>query len=83
VITDALLTYFAALVESMVSLLPSMASPWDVVGTAGAIAKYTAPLDDVVPFFAPLNVLIKVVAVTFPALFAYRVGLWLYKRIRG
>ena len=82
-ITDAILSFFAAILEPVVSALPHGTTPWDVANTAGQIAKYTTPINEVVPIFGPLNAIVKVISVTFPALLTYRIGLWLYKRIRG
>lgn len=82
-ITDAILGFLAAILEPIVNALPHGTSPWDVNNTAGQIAKYTAPINAVVPIFGPLNAIVKVIAVTFPALLTYRIGLWLYNRIRG
>ena len=83
-ITEALLGMFYGLLHGLIALVPDVPFPLaDAGGWAADIAPYVAMLDRLVPFAEPMSAIIKLLVVAFPGLLAYRVALFLYKRVRG
>lgn len=82
-IVDLVLELLAGILSTFMDLLPAGDPPFNGSSLGGSIAAALMPINRVVPFMAPLEAILTVVVVTFPALLGYRVGLFLYKRVRG
>jgi len=82
-IVDWLLNALYAVISPVVDALPS-ASPPDVATNAAQwFIDALAAVDTFVPVRDPLLFLMGAVSTTFAGLLAYRVGLFIYNRIRG
>jgi len=81
-IVDVILGLLYALVEPLVSLLPTVVFPF-TVNDLDPVMEPLWRLNYVLPFISPAQWIVALVLATFGALVLYRAGLWTYSRIRG
>lgn len=82
-IVDGLLNLFHAMFAPIVDLLPEGDFPIDAPTSSFGAVNYVARLDYLVPVLGPLQFLIAAVGATFAGLLAYRIGVFLYTKVRG
>lgn len=82
-IVDGILNLLFSILEPIVSALPTGHLPAGWTTAAGAFGGYIGSIDRIVPIAAPFTFLVGVVLSTIPALIAYRVGVWVFDKIRG
>jgi len=82
VIVDGILNLMFGILEPLFDLLPSGTFPIETTGYSGFLEPLR-DLDYLLPFMAPLSWLVGVASVTLAGLLAYRVGIFLYSKLRG
>lgn len=85
-ITDLLIGLLAGILRPVLGLLPQVElddTIRDAAEAGGVVGSYVSIIDAAVPVAGPLRAILALLMATFPALLAYRAGLWLYNRLRG
>jgi len=83
VIIDGLLNLLYAILEPLVSVLPTGNLPESGLGVWNGFAGLLASLDEFLPVAAPFRFFLNVVLVTLPAFLTFRIGVWIFDKIRG
>jgi len=81
-IVDGVLNLLYTILSPAIDLLPTGTFPIPT-NTGQGFKEAVWKLDQVVPFLSPVVWLFSVVGLTWAALLAYRVGVFLYGKIRG
>jgi len=82
-IVDGLLNLFYSVLAPIVEALPTGSLP-SMDGTAwNTFAQWIWSVDALVPIAGPFQFMVGLVIATVPAFLAYRVGVFIYNKIRG
>jgi hypothetical protein len=82
VIVDGVLNLLYGILSPLVGLLPTGTFPI-ATNFGQGLKEVIWKVDYLVPFLSPFVWLFSVVALTWSALLAYRVGVFLYNKVRG
>jgi len=83
VIVDGILNLFYSILAPIIEALPKGNLPEGWFSGINAFAGYLYSIDSIVPIAAPFVFLVGVIVTTLPALIAYRVGVFIYDKVRG
>lgn len=82
-IVDGILNMLYAILEPLVSALPTGSLPEGLGGAFNTFAQWLWSVDALVPIAGPFQFMAGVVLTTVPAFLAYRVGVFVFNKIRG
>lgn len=82
-IADFFLNFFYSILSPLVDALPTGELPPEVGSVWNGFAGWIGSVDQLVPIAAPFRFMVSVVVATVPAFITYRVGVFVYNKIRG
>jgi hypothetical protein len=82
-IVDGLLNLFHAILGPIVDALPKGNLPPDIFYAINGFASYVWSIDAIVPVGGPFVFMVGVVLTTVPAFITYRIGIFIYNKVRG
>ena len=82
-IFDAILDLFYNLLAPILDALPDVSLPGGVLDTFGSVQLILQQFNGWLPFLPVLSFWFHVISITFVPLLTYRIGLWIYNRVRG
>jgi hypothetical protein len=82
-VADFFLNFFHGLLEPLVSVLPTGHLPEEVGSVWNGFAGWIGSVDQLVPIAAPMQFMVGLVLATVPAFVTYRVGVFIYNKVRG
>lgn len=82
-IVDGFLRFLLGILEPIVSSIPQANLPAGIIDGWGYVMNWTYLLDYYVPVMGPFRFVLGALFGLLPALVAYRIGLWVFARVRN
>lgn len=80
---DGILNLLYGILAPIIEALPKGNLPEGVFASINGFAGYLYSIDAIVPVAGPFVFMVGVIVATIPALIAYRVGVFIFDKIRG